>query len=115
MERFPFINFYDYTKIFNRKNIPTNYHLTFSLSENNENDAALWLAEKRGNVAAVFSTPKSKALPATFTLAGAHYPVIDGDLHDLRYIDPEFAIVGLRAKGKARKSKSKFVRQVAQI
>jgi len=114
MERFSFVQFYDYTKIFNRKNIPGNYHLTFSLAENNENDAAQWLEEKRGNVAAVFSTARSKALPATFTLSGFTFPVIDGDLHDLRYIDPKFAIVGLRAKGKAHKSKSKFVRQVTQ-
>jgi len=33
---FPDIQFYDYTKHSNRKNIPDNYHLTFSRSETNE-------------------------------------------------------------------------------
>ena len=32
MEHFPNIQFYDYTKIANRRNIPDNYHLTFSYS-----------------------------------------------------------------------------------
>jgi len=29
----------------------------------------------------------------------AGYPVIDGDLHDCRWLDPTPTIVGLRAKG----------------
>ena len=30
------------------------------------------------------------------------YSVVDGDLSDLRFLDPSGSIVGLRAKGKAR-------------
>jgi hypothetical protein len=33
---FPDVQFYDYTKIANRKNIPANYSLTFSLADGNE-------------------------------------------------------------------------------
>lgn len=100
MTVFPDIQFYDYTKIVNRRDLPTNYYLTFSLSESNDTDAAIMLA--RGfNVAAVF-----KSLPATFM----GYPVIDGDETDLRFLDPNGAIVGLKAKGRAKKDVSGFVR-----
>jgi hypothetical protein len=36
-------------------------------------------------------------------------PVIDGDEHDLRFLDPSGVVVGLRAKGKARKQRGGFV------
>ena len=35
--------------------------------------------------------------------------VIDGDEHDLRFIDPVGVIVGLKAKGKAKKDQTGFV------
>lgn len=38
--------------------------------------------------------------------------VIDGDESDLRFLDPASVIVGLRAKGRARKDRSGFVRSV---
>ena len=44
MELFPNVQFYDYTKRHNRKNLPKNYHLTFSLAENNDNNAKKALA-----------------------------------------------------------------------
>lgn len=107
MERFPEIQFYDYTKIYGRfaRPLPVNYHLTFSLTESNEKQAAELLA--RGfNVAAVFDTPKGKPLPAAFL----GRPVLDGRLTDLRFLDAAGYIVGLSALGKAKRDESGFVR-----
>jgi len=39
------------------------------------------------------------------------YKVIDGDQDDLRFLDPDGVIVGLKAKGQARKDTSGFVLQ----
>jgi hypothetical protein len=94
--------FYDYTKNANtvKKYLGTNYKLTFSLSENNQEKAAELLA-LGVNVAAVFKS----FLPSSFL--GAE--VINGDKTDLRYFDPSGVIVGLKAKGKAKKDLSGFV------
>jgi hypothetical protein len=56
------------------------------------------------NAAAVFKGP-SKGLPRAYK----GFPVIDGDLHDLRFLDPHGVIVGLKAKGKAVYDQSGFV------
>lgn len=56
MEHFPNIQFYDYTKIANRRNVPDNYHLTFSYSEANpiyQKQVNIAL-EKKMNIAVVF-------------------------------------------------------------
>ena len=94
--------FYDYTKNPNhvKKYLNTDYKLTFSRSESNE-AKALELLQAGGNVAIVFSGP----LPTTYK----GFPVIDGDLSDLRFLDPKNVIVGLKAKGDAKKDKSGFV------
>lgn len=99
MELFSAVQFYDYTKLVNRKDLPTNYHLTFSRSEENENNAEAMLA-LGFNVAAVF-----QKLPATYL----GVPVISGDDTDLRFLDPKGVVVGLTAKGKAKKDGSGFV------
>jgi hypothetical protein len=98
------IKFYDYTKNINivKKYAGSNYHLTFSKSENN--DLQVEQALKLGaNVAAVFS----HTLPATYL----GYKVVDGDLTDYRPEDGKNVIVGLIAKGPAKKDKSGFVIQ----
>lgn len=92
--------FYDYTKIYNRKNIPSNYHLTFSRAESNHKETLSALVNGL-NVAAVFRNE----LPKTFL----NKKVINGDKHDLRFLDPKHCIVGLIAKGKAKKDTSGFV------
>lgn len=104
--RFPHIQFYDYTKIpvRDRTALPANYHLTFSRSERNADDVE-HAVEHGMNVAVVFSTPRGKALPREWY----GRPVIDGDEHDLRFLDPQGVIIGLRAKGRARKDTSGFV------
>lgn len=100
MEMFPNVIFYDYTKLANRRNLPPNYRLTFSLSESNDVSAEQALAAGM-NVAVVF-----RNLPSDFM----GRPVIDGDVSDLRFLDPMGVIVGLKAKGKAKKDTSGFVR-----
>lgn len=103
MELFPYVQFYDYTKRPNRKAIWPNYHLTFSRSETNEDQCGMELASGR-NVAVVFDTPRGQALPMWWR----GYAVVDGDVSDLRFLDPSHpsgvgVVVGLRAKGRARK------------
>ena len=99
---FPELQTYDYTKIFKTltADLPTNYHLTFSRTENN---AGEWIEamEKGFNVAVVFE----KELPTKWF----DREVINGDVHDLRFLDKQGAIVGLTAKGKAKKDRTGFV------
>jgi hypothetical protein len=96
MALFPTVQFYDYTKIANRRNIPANYHLTFSRSESNDRV----LGKVTQNIAVVFNK-----LPETFL----GRPVINGDDTDLRFLDPVDVVVGLKAKGKGKKDTSGFV------
>jgi hypothetical protein len=117
MTLFGNVTFYDYTKRHNRRNLPSNYTLTYSLAEDNDARAVDALASGM-NVAAVFDTPKGQRLPDYYGLGvpgerlGQCVPVIDGDVHDFRPIDRKGVIVGLRAKGRAKKDKSGFVRKV---
>jgi hypothetical protein len=94
--------FYDYTKNFNhiRKYKGSNYKLTFSRSEVNELDAYRTLKDG-GNVAIVFKNELPKYWHG--------FKVINGDLTDLRYFDPSNVVVGLKAKGEAKKDISGFV------
>jgi len=97
---FPDVQFYDYTKLPHpQTRTRPNYHLTFSRSESNS--AAVLDALAHGvNVAMVFDTKRGRPLPQSWK----GYTVIDGDLHDLRFLDGyQGAVIGLRAKGKARK------------
>lgn len=113
MTDFPNVIFYDYTKSASRMlafldgRMPSNYHLTFSLSENNL-EKAIQILEMGGNVAAVFAYYGKKS-DRKFPSQWLGYRVIDGDEHDLRFLDPKNCIVGLWAKGKARKDTLDFV------
>lgn len=101
-KRFPEVQFYDYTKIPRpwTRALP-NYHLTFSHS--GENLGKCMDALQHGvNVAVVFSGP----LPAYWH----GYPVVDGDKSDLRFLDPVKVVVGLKAKGDARKLTTRWLR-----
>jgi hypothetical protein len=91
---FPTIQFYDYTKHFLKMvdNLP-NYHLTFSYSGRNT-DSCKHILEQGMNIAVVFDTKKGETLPLEFM----GYPVIDGDLTDVRYLDAKRCVVGLRWK-----------------
>jgi len=111
MSAFPKVQFYDYTKIANRRNLPRNYHLTFSLAENNDKLARVALNNGM-NVAAVFNVIRGHALPKGYAIDGLAVPVVDGDEHDYRPIDPKLSVIGLRAKGEARGDTSGFVRKL---
>jgi len=102
----PEMQWYDYTKRANRRDLPENYHLTFSLSENNEYDAGRFLANG-GNVAVVY---RHETLPDYDTIGGIRRRVINGFETDLRFLDDKGVIVGLCAKGGARYDTTGFVR-----
>lgn len=101
MAAFPGIQFYDYTKIPGRVT-PANYALTFSRSARNELNVIKSMA-RADNVAVVFD--HSRPMPSEFL----GRPVINGDDHDLRFLDDRGVIVGLKAKGPARRDESGFV------
>ena len=106
LDIFPNVQFYDYTKNASRlyKMDRDNYHLTLSRYEttqgDNWRDCKEWLRNGR-NVAVVFR----KTLPPFFR----GHDVIDGDVHDVRMLDRQGVVVGLLAKGKAKKDTTGFV------
>jgi len=95
--------FYDYTKIKGKivKYLKhPNYFLTFSRAEDNDNIAKAILSIG-GNVSIVFRGE----LPQTYK----GHKVIDGDKSDLEMVYNKNVILGLRAKGEAKKDTSGFV------
>ena len=81
--------------------LPSNYHLTFSLNEANHSQGDQIL-KKGGNVAIVFR----KELPKKYK----GFKVVNGDIHDLRFLEKnKNVVVGLYAKGLAKKDASGFV------
>lgn len=114
-DKFPSIQFYDYTKSFKRmcaflgkpftkgeQKFPCNYHLTFSRSEHNDTKCEMVLA-MGGNVAVVFRNQ----LPKTWK----GYEVVNGDANDLRFLDKKGVVVGLIEKGMAKKDETGFVQE----
>lgn len=103
LQCFPHVQFVEYTKSPNRLGkSPSNLDLTLSYSGNNARACVQALLEGH-NVAMVFHG----ALPESF----GGFPVINGDLHDLRHLDVKGGfIVGLTPKGrKAKRDESGFV------
>ena len=103
-QAFPRIQFYDYTKSKKRalsETLPQNYHLTFSRSEVTSNDDLWSVIKSRTSCAVVFKS----FVPETFE----GLPVIDGDQTDLRFLDPKGFVIGLSAKGQAKKDTTGFV------
>jgi hypothetical protein len=103
-EAFPDTQFYDYTKLSNRKDIPKNYDLTFSYSGlpgfSRFVDQAL---QNKMRIAVVFRDIDS--IPKKFL----DRKVLPGDNSDIRHLEPKNCIVALYAKGKAKKDYSGFV------
>ena len=101
------VQFYDYSKIYKRaikwanKKYPKNYHLTYSLNEDNKKEA-MQVLKRGGNVSVVF---RDKKLPKKFK----GFKVINADESDVRFKDPKNVIAGLYAKGRARYDNSGFV------
>jgi hypothetical protein len=110
MEALPDIQFYDYTKIANRKNIPANYDLTFSYS--GVPAYAPYVAKAVNNGERIAVVFRSRRIVETMLTNGETFlglPLVDGDDTDIRHLDPKGAIVALYAKGKAKRDQSGFV------
>ena len=100
-ELFPTVQFYDYTKVLGRKIADiANYHLTFSRAESNDADVARAISEGL-NVAAVYDQIPEGMYSADET--------------DLRFLDPKVGMIGLKAKGRARKDYSGFVIRLREV
>ena len=95
IEKFPTVQFYDYTKVLGRKvaHLP-NYHLTFSKADGNDADVAEALMQGMSVVAVYDKIPNG---------------VPSADETDLRFLDPKGTMLGLKAKGRAKKDYSGFV------
>jgi hypothetical protein len=95
IEKFPTVQFYDYTKVLGRKvaHLP-NYHLTFSKADGNDSDVAEALLQGMSVVAVYDAIPEG---------------VPSADETDLRFLDPKGIMLGLKAKGRAKKDYSGFV------
>ena len=103
---FPDNVFYDYTKVLGRKvNNILNYSLTFSAADGNDNDVAKAITQGY-NIATVFGIKKTLPMPESYN----GLPVFNGDESDLRFLDPKGVVVGLYAKGKAKKDITGFVK-----
>jgi len=100
IEKFPTVQFYDYTKVLGRKvsHLP-NYHLTFSKADGNDADVAEALMQGMSVVAVYDEIP-----------AG----VPSADETDLRFLDPKGIMLGLKAKGRAKKDYSGFVIRIKE-
>lgn len=93
-QSWPTTQFYDYTKVPARRDIPPNYHLTFSFSGHNLDACKLALSNGI-NVAVPFKQRPERWFG---------YRTIDGDAHDLRFLDDTPCVVALKPKGKLRSS-----------
>lgn len=100
-ECFPQIQFYDYTKVLGRKTAGIeNYHLTFSKADGNDSDVAQALLQGMSVVAVYDQIPNG---------------VPSADLTDLRFLDPRGVMLGLKAKGRAKKDTTGFVIRLKEI
>lgn len=104
MALFPHVQFYDYTKLANRKNVPANYDLTFSYSGTPAYQKYVNIARDNGmRIAVVFRNAKD--IPASFL----GMECIGGDDSDIRHLEPQGVVVALYAKGPAKNDYTGFV------
>ena len=100
-QMFHMVQFYDYTKVLGRKvKHLENYHLTFSKADGNDSDVAEALLQGMSVVAVYDKIP-----------AG----VPSADETDLRFLDPKGIMLGLKAKGRAKKDYSGFVIRLTEV
>lgn len=115
MDSFEEIQFYDYTKNYKRMlkflggQLPKNYDLTLSATEENWNDCKN-VMDLGGNSALVFKLRKNQPMPTEYD----GYKVINGDLTDYRPNDEKGVIVGLRFKN-AVANKNKNQKEIYHI
>jgi hypothetical protein len=117
MDAFPEVQFYDYTKVHKRAmahargQMPVNYHLTYSKTEDNDPEVAK-VFTAGGNVSVVMSPERYKEAVRVgkALVCGEIVPVFDGDAHDYRPVEGmSGAAIVLKAKGDARHDTSGFV------
>ena len=104
MNAFPDLIFYDYTKLANRKDIPSNYDLTFSYSGVKAYLPQVAKAQRAlMRIAVVFR--HVEAIPKSFL----GMKCIGGDNSDVRHIEKQNVVVALYAKGPAKHDQTGFV------
>ena len=116
---FPQVEFYDYTKApihARRLDGITNYHLTFSVSEDPKSAerTKAWLAAGYSAAAVIagkYGTDKAEAKRVAAHIIKTVPHAIDGDAHDHRPLDPAGSLVVLYAKGAALTDTSGFVQR----
>lgn len=117
-----FVQFYDYTARpdlkdkFIRKELPKNYHVTFSAKEGNYEEIMNALHNGMGIALPIWIGGSKKTAKVDFPKYwypdgfgnGQGYKIVDGDSYDARFLDRKMRrigkdqgyIIGLRAKGK---------------
>ena len=99
------IQFIDYTKEFARlfEDLPENYHLTYSLNEKSPKDATKRIFSGTPyNVAQVYTGERPEKIHG--------FPTIDGDLSDLRHLDPRGHVVALKYKNARHRVTGKHIK-----
>jgi len=110
IQSFPDVQFYDYTKIANRRNIPANYDLTFSYSGVEAYKPHVNKAVEFGSrIAVVFRSREVVERMLANDERFLDLPVVDGDDTDIRHLDPQACVVALYAKGKGKLDRTGFV------
>ena len=118
-DEFPSVQFWEYTKRpdlaikLNSRHL-NNVHVTYSHNEYTTNRIIGAMLSNGINIAMVFDlwSRKGGDLPAQV----GSVPVIDGDIHDLRFLDPNGVIVGLRLKSitkPGKKTNLEFIQKSA--
>lgn len=116
MESFPSVQFYDYTKLPARLGYPRTSNYTLCISWSGADDSYRDLAERwaRNTGAPLVVVVRggmgrsTNALDSLATRAGCTH-IVDGDEHDLRFLDKPHALVVLKAKGSAKNETNGFV------
>lgn len=110
MQAFPTVQFYDYTKLHNRKGTPVNYDLTYSYSGIAAYQPYVQQAVSNGmRIAAVYRKRSTVEAMIASNDSFLGLPIVDGDDTDIRHLDPRHSVVALYAKGKAKHDHSGFV------
>lgn len=112
-EQFPTVQFYDYTKspaIIRASTGVDNWHVTASYSAADAKYSSMITAAADKHNASIAVVFRNGNMPKTFL----GRTVIDGDKTDLRFLDESGVVVGLKAKGQAKKDTSGFVVDIPQ-
>lgn len=102
-DAFPRAIFYDYTRTpALHRRVPENWRLTFSLADDPIRAALEHLQAGRSVAAVVPESDKAQA-PGWFMVGDRVVDVVDGELHDLRFLDAPGSLVLLKPKGRLRR------------